>query len=134
MGAGVPRFSQRYVGFRARFSIIFHKGKRQDLLWLRSPKITEKCLPSGWSGPLCMSLTRLTLVSLIYIYIYICFFFNLFVYLCLLLLFYYVYVLFVVFLCMSPAALPLSATAARNTEICLGNFASYCYNNYYYYY
>ena len=28
VGAGVPRSSQRYLGFRAHFSMICHKGKR----------------------------------------------------------------------------------------------------------
>ena len=57
LGAGVPRASRRYVGFWAHFSMTFHKGKREDLLWLRSPKITERYVRLlGGLAPICMSL------------------------------------------------------------------------------
>ena len=56
VGAGGPRSSPRYLGFGAHISMIFHKGKRLDLLW--RPKITEVhvCLLSGLAPSAWLSL------------------------------------------------------------------------------
>ena len=58
-GWSTQSFSETF-GFLSSPLNICHKGERQDLLWLRSPKVAEiyVCLLGG-RGPLCVSLAAL---------------------------------------------------------------------------